>query len=965
MQWAWTYNFNFWEVRGGTNSLERKLQQFYIIKTKSNRLKQSNYSIYFEDIDEMRKNGEVVSIGESQLVRSLFKITGKDQTLQTVREEVSNLSKSKSSRIKNAKKIDELLFIPELVSLVVENKNEYKEIIKNGLFINDKKYVRLLCGAGHARRDNVVFIQEEFEKPLKKILNNDRDLNVKIAPAKFNAYFALCSSATYEVSTPYFAVVKDMEITRGNCLVEIVDETKKDINNPYEDDAVYETEMELQFNLFDGQGLISPKQAEIWAEELGLDYIPSTFIIRNSFMKGMITVFDFHEFAKVYGKKIFQDVWGNNVDIRNVDIILTESQLKMWRAYSSHADYVDKSRTNDLTWGVSRYAPKYDSDYIYSNYQFLQVENFTEEQIKNISKKTVDFFGQAIGYDPDITKLYLLGKLSNGFYEDGTDVLSKISDPITKALLLDESFIEDQYIKSHIVSSLNKKIKESYIGTLLFDGNYQTIISDPYALCQHVFGMEVSGLLVKDKHYSYYWLEKEVDTVAAMRAPLTWRSEVNILNLVRNEETEYWYQYIRSGIIYNIHGYDTMLQADSDFDGDLIMTTNQPDIIKNASGGLPVTYIKNATPKEIIDEDTLFEYDIKAFDSRIGFITNCSTTLYSMLPLYEEGSEKYNKIIQRLKICRKEQGNQIDKAKGLIIKPFPKFWTKWTKITPDNVHLSDIIELNNTIVVDKRPYFMRYLYPNYNKKYLTHIDNYDKYCYAKYGKPFAQLTEEDYDYNSVVERYKKFSPLLDSNCTMNNICRYMEKEVKEIRVNLSSTTDDRRIMLMKDNSIPFDTDKYKKMEALFRKYRNERSRFNKILADSIKNEGNRLIKFKTIEQYNKAIRSEALSISSSLPELVNLAVAICYELYPSDRKSFLWSVFGDGVIDNIKNNILNSGIKTIKVPFISLGSELNNENIKVIDYMGKKYINHDVNIVNDENEDYDTGFDLGEYNDYF
>ena len=477
--------------------------------------------------------------------------------------------------------------------------------------------------------------------------------------------------------------------------------------------------------------------------------------------------------------------------------------------------------------------------------------------------------------------------------------------------------------------------------------------------------MEVSGLLVKDKHYSYYWLEKEVDTVAAMRAPLTWRSEVNILNLVRNEETEYWYQYIRSGIIYNIHGYDTMLQADSDFDGDLIMTTNHPDIIKNANGGLPVTYIKNATPKEIIDEDTLFEYDIKAFDSRIGFITNCSTTLYSMLPLYEEGSEEYNKIIQRLKICRKEQGNQIDKAKGLIIKPFPRFWTKWTKITPDNIHLSEVIELNNTIVVDKRPYFMRYLYPNYNKKYLTHIDNYDKYCYAKYGKPFAQLTEEDYDYDSVVERYKKFSPLLDSNCTMNNICRHMEKEVKEIKVNLSSKADNRRVMLMKDNSIPFDTDKYKKMEALFRKYRNERSRFNKILADTIKNEGNRLIKFKTIEQYNKAIRSEALTISDSLPELVNLAVAICYELYPSDRKSFLWSVFGDGVIDNIKNNILKSGIKTIKVPFIALGTELNNKNIKVIDYMGKKYINHDVDITYDENEDYDIGFDLGEYNDYF
>ena len=172
----------------------RKLQQFYIRKINTSRLRKNGYTIPEEDIDTFRQNGELVSVGESQLIRSIFRIRGLDDDLTKVTDKVRELSKSKSSRRKNQKEIDELLYIQEIVSVVVENKSEYKFIGKNGFKIGDAHFERLLCGAGHARRNTVIFVNSKIAKELKEILDNGRDKEYKISPAKYNAYFALASS---------------------------------------------------------------------------------------------------------------------------------------------------------------------------------------------------------------------------------------------------------------------------------------------------------------------------------------------------------------------------------------------------------------------------------------------------------------------------------------------------------------------------------------------------------------------------------------------------------------------------------------------------------------------------------------------------------------------------------------------------------------------------------------------------
>ena len=149
---------------------------------------------------------------------------------------------------------------------------------------------------------------------------------------------------------------------------------------------------------------------------------------------------------------------------------------------------------------------------------------------------------------------------------------------------------------------MNKKIKESYIGNLLVNGNFQVAISDPYALMEYVCGLEPKGLLNEHEIFCDYWVKRNVNKVAAMRAPLTWRSEVNVVNIKYDNNINEWYTHIYSGIVYNIYGVDCMLQADSDFDYDILLTTNNRQIIEGAFGGLPITYDKHPIKKVKINK---------------------------------------------------------------------------------------------------------------------------------------------------------------------------------------------------------------------------------------------------------------------------------------------------------------------------------------------------------------------------
>ena len=73
----------------------------------------------------------------------------------------------------------------------------------------------------------------------------------------------------------------------------------------------------------------------------------------------------------------------------------------------------------------------------------------------------------------------------------------------------------------------------------------------------------------------------------------------------------------------------------SDYDRDIVFSTNDPTFRKckfyDEFNNLPITYEKTTVPKKQIKEQNLYKADLKSFDTKIGQITNYSTSFYDLL----------------------------------------------------------------------------------------------------------------------------------------------------------------------------------------------------------------------------------------------------------------------------------------------------------------------------------------------
>ena len=366
------------------------------------------------------------------------------------------------------------------------------------------------------------------------------------------------------------------------------------------------------------------------------------------------------------------------------------------------------------------------------------------------------------------------------------------------------------------------------------------------------------------------------------------------------------------------------------YDGDICFTCDNETIINNTVGGNPITYQKKPTEKKYIDVKDLYKSDLLSFDSKIGYITNCSTTLYSMLPLFNKDSIEYNTIMHRLKECRVAQGNEIDRAKGLVVKDFPAHWTNWQNPeTPNEKFTKEEIEFNNKLLIEKRPYFMKYLYPKYKMQYNEHIKRYDYLSNRLFGISIQELLNiqnKTQEQQSLVDSYNKFNPFLETNCPMNNICRYMEKEVKEIKINVNKKNPEYIFDILFNKNIEITQEQVSEMEKVYKSYKKSKNK-NNTISDSISIEnGEKPSLLNSIDSFDFDY------ISDDIQRLANLAVYVNYYLYPSSPKNFCWDLFGDGIVLNIYDN----SNKNFKIPLLDKNGS--------IEYMGKRYENKEVEI---------------------
>lgn len=927
-----------------------KQQQFYVLKLTSSRLKDAKYNIKNMTTDYAREHKELIALGDNQMLKTLRKLTGNKydfEELIKLRKEkklltLQNNGKNKTKIKELQKKIDNIIFIPEYVSVVVEKFQHYDRMFKSGFKINGEKYKRISCSASQARVNTVIFIQEKYCDDLKRILDNEREDN-PIVPNKYNAYFGLNSSSIYEVTRPKVCVVSDKEIE----MVKRVDFITENENG----DSIKDEYKKLKFNLFDGQGICSVRIAKQWAKDLKLlnkqgevDYIPSYFIGRSNWIKGAFFTFDIHKFAKdIAHKDTVKDIYNITHNIEDIDVFVSESQFKLHGSYKNWDDYIDKCEKNGLVWGVSRVCPKYIDEYTTTNYQFVQTTEMNDEIMKQFLQPTIDWIEKVLNDDPIYTTLFLNGSFK--LDEDIMESLNRNNNPYVKAIIYNHKMLKDNEIKNEIYRNIKKKIKELMIGKVLIQGNFSMMASDMYAQCEHIFGMKVNGLLKEREYYSVFWNKKNVSKVDAMRSPLTFYSEHNILDLKNNDDMREWYKYQYGSIIYNVWGTDCIQHADSDWDGDIVCTTSNEYMINGVrTEFLPITYDKKTADKAKVNDELLYKSDKDSFFSTIGSVTNVSTSFYAMLPIFEKDSKEYKEILKRLKILRKEQGNAIDKAKGIQVKPFNKTWINCENIDRNKDCEEEIVrkEFNNSICANKKPYFMFHLYKHCKADYDKHFNVYDTYSQIKFDCGIKDLINKENrtdEENQHVSDYYLYMPLLNSDCLMNKICWYVEKINEEKFKIKNNTMTYETIDLMMDKTIPKNETMFKKVEKIYEEFKSKR-KDEAILNTYETYENDESEISNEIDNMNESFRNKLLSVCSNIKELANYAVELDYLPRAKDKrinkvtanKDFTWKLCADGVLSNIKSN----GNGKIIIPI------LNNDGN--IEYLGKRFSATEVKI---------------------
>ena len=883
-------------------------------------MKKFNYNISIS-LREAKELKEVVALADNQILRCIRDVTNKEidydilESWYKERDKLKKLPSSEENKIKITSlqnKINDMMFIEDYITVVMENKRHYEYIYNNGIIVNGKKYLRFSCSSSQARVSTVVLCNEEIINALRKKISNDRDLEVPISPSKFNAYFGLAGSSTFLVSEPKFVVVKDF-INQDTFKANLVTETDWDI-----DDVVEEKEVTLDMNRTDGMGLISPTQSEKWAKELGLDWIPSQWCVRQSFLKGMLCTFPIRDFCQEINNgnyiinTIYKDKNGEYIkaDLRDYDVIITESQLKLWDSYDSVDKYIKSYQNNKLYWGVTQYTKKEPKDILTLNYQFLQTLNLNQQDIECLCRQFVDWISGVCYSDMAYTLLFLLGV--NNTEKSIKNYICSSDNYWIKSLIINPEIRNDKYISKKIYDLIKTKIKNGCLGEIIVDGNFQVIVSDPYAMMQHICGLEVAGLLQKGEFYSNYWNEKEIRQVDAMRSPLTFRAEHMILDLKNNPEVNKWFRYCDQGIILNYFGHEVCHFGGSDFDYDILATTSNPQIIKGVyKDELPVVYNPPKPQKIIFTEDDLYNADTFSFGSIIGSITNKSSIAYALLPNLEK---KYGKdsleckiIFSRLQQCCKAQSAQIDKTKiGKEVKGIPKLWIEKRHINVDaegNVLDSeDIIkekELYNSILLNKYPYFFKHRYKHVKRSFNRYYEQKDTTCRQKYRMSLdnlLNLRRKTPDQKDFINNYYDYSPVIFSDSPMNLLCKYIESINFDIKNKIKPDKIEQHIYLYKKNNINYSQELFDqvivKLNEVLQKKHFDKWFIDLEDRDNIQSEY--LIENTLEESLN--------SLSSNVYEVVNCLVDYFYIHKTSLNKDILWKSYGRYIYKNIKEN---------------------------------------------------------------
>jgi len=864
----------------------------------------------------MKNEKDIVALNDSQILRWLCELNGIENLDEKVAEIKAKLRhirkepKSNQNKIKIEKLYEELYSLQyqkDYMCLIMDSDGDYDRA-NSGFKINGYSYQRLLGTNGGIKKSTITYIGENIIKEIRKRMDNGRDKTKEIVPAKLEAYQALICSGSIPVTKPRILIVNDCNVTFKENVIKINDE------HDGEPILSYEKDYDIEYCDSDGYGLMSPEYSKIVNKDLyGEDYEDQTISginTRYAWTKGMLFTFDFVEFAKVINDETYmtQDAWREWRDVRDYDVILTTSMVKLWDSYKSLEHFIECCDENHYQFSVSKATPHTLENVRNSNYQFLQTYNFTDSDLNAICKPTIDEITDVLCGDWRKTIVFL-----NGMYLSD-ETIDFVDNDFVKAIMIDKRLLSDPFVVSKIHGMIKKRIQMASKGSIQLSGNYAIVSGDPYSLAQSIFGLPITGLLKAGEVYHKYWIDRGVREIACFRAPMTCHNNIRKRNVVHNEDMDLWYQYITTGIILN--SWDTTCDAlnGADKDSDAFFTTDNEIIIKNTLNSSTIECMQRKAKKIVPEESDMVRANKLAFGDEIGSTTNKITSMIELQSQFNEESTEYKTLEYRIMCGQHYQQNSIDKAKGIIAKPMPKYWydrVSCNKLPDSTQEEKNFKELCLKIVSDKKPYFMRYIYPELMAEYNKYIRDTNNKCIREFKISLSDLMskpEKSDEEDIFIQYYRKFMPVGNNQCTINRICYLFEDKFKEYIGDLKTSSEFDYFILK--SGVEYSRHDYKKIEKIKLEYDDCVRNYQK-LANRQRLDKDELGLTREIMLLN--FKSTCETICSNQKELCDIVLDLCYS--NSKSKQFAWDMCGDVIIENLlkKNNFtINYPLKVDK-----------------------------------------------------
>ena len=904
---------------------KQQKNQIYVLKIHSGYLSKHNWHLDFR-LSEIRKQPQmVVSLGSSQVLRWLTKLQGRendDFRATEIKKEIKSIKKLENT-YENKQKISKLYnelyqkqFQQDYLMLIMDSPNDYKEACKNKFSITidygDRQetvtYVRLLGTAGSIKKSTIMFINENKHDEIMRRINNGRytgpkegelvkthngiELGYKFIPAKLSAYFALQCSASISVPWPRIIVVNDAEV-KFTDKVRIVRDSGND-ENPIWPTVSEPQEIEIEADVSDGMGFISPEMSAIWAKSLNEGEEPlSGYNTRCAFVKGMVFTVPFVQFAdEIAHTYMITDAWGDKRDIRDADVILTTSMLKLWDSYDGFEDYYQNCMKNDYDFCIAKSSPRELRNVHTTNYQYIQDYSLSDAQIDDLIAPTVTKIKECLGLDWKKLILYMCG---TGL--DEKNVLKV--DPMCKAIMANPDLVKDPYVRSKVNRMIQKRINSAKIGVLDVAGDYAILGNDPYSLLQNIFGMKITGLMKAGECYHKYWTDKGVDEIVLFRAPMTSHENVQKLKVVASDEMRKWYRYIKTCCLINSWDTTAMRLNGADYDSDTVFSTNNNVLLNAFEYKDTLMCVQSKMPKKVPTEDDFIASDINGFGDSIGSVTNRGTNMISLREKFDKNSEEYSRLEYRIRTMMNYQQNAIDRIKGVVAQPIPKEWLEPRLSKPKDDDDGSILrkkEIDYNIAAEIKPWFFIYRYSQLKSDLDKYMKSVKSNCKIRFGKTLDDLCASDYrtdEEEAFMYNYEKYMPISRAPGTMNRICWKIEDEFQTVDV-LPDVEFDRTIL--KSDAV-YSQEEYDAIKELYDEYNQNVQIFLKGIK---KNETNKEEREFAIIQFKDEFANACSTMCPNSEILANIVVDICY--LSNKNKSFAWDVAGEEIFQNVLKN---------------------------------------------------------------